>query len=253
MKYALLIEYDGTDFAGWQVQPRVRTVQGELEDALKTLFGKSITLFGSGRTDSGVHARAMVAHCELELSELLPIWKLTEALNSLTGHDIAIREVREVNEDFHSRFSALERTYRYSITKKRKIAIGRQYSWCIANELDVNAMGILFTSLVGDYDFTSFSKNTEDVEHFRCIVTQARMDVSDDEIVLWISANRFVRGMVRALVGATVEVGKGRLSAEQFDALLKEPVEADRARYLAPAHGLTFWGIRYREEFGLWL
>ncbi len=251
MKIALLIEYDGTGFAGWQVQPGVRTVQGELEAAFVKLFAQPVTVLGCGRTDAGVHAKGLVAHADIIPSEALPLWKLNEALNALTGEDMVVRDIREVREDFHARFSALERSYRYNISRKR-IALERSYYWQLPYAIDEDVLKNLAPLLLGEHDFTSFSKQTEDVNHFRCTITRAEFKITEEEIVFWISANRFVRGMVRALTGALIETAKGRISAEVFTDLLNKPVELDRARYIAPAQGLTFWNVKYPSEFGLW-
>jgi tRNA pseudouridine38-40 synthase len=251
MKLALQIEYDGTDFAGWQIQPGVRTVQGEIEAAFTKLLSEETSILGCGRTDAGVHAKALVAHADVDLTEALPLWKMKEALNALTGEDIAIKDIRQVRDDFHARFSATERGYRYAISQTR-VAIGRQYEWFIHNELDVEVLKRLSEALLGEFDFTSFSKLSTDVEHYRCTITLSEFEIIEDKIFFWISANRFVRGMVRALIGALIEAAKGRITEEEFLRLLREPKELDRARYLAPAHGLTFWEVKYPEEFGLW-
>lgn len=251
MKLALQIEYDGTDFAGWQVQPGVRTVQGEIEAAFTKLLSKETSILGCGRTDAGVHAKAMVAHTEVELTEALPLWKVKEALNALTSEDIAIKDIRQVRGDFHARFSATERGYRYAISRSR-VAIGRQYEWFVHNDLDVELLQKLSRTLLGEFDFTSFSKLSTDVDHYRCTITRSEFEIAGDKLFFWISANRFVRGMVRALIGALVEAGKGRISEEEFLNLLHNPTELDRARYLAPAQGLTFWKVEYPAEFGLW-
>ncbi|HET9135033.1 MAG TPA: tRNA pseudouridine(38-40) synthase TruA, partial [Candidatus Kapabacteria bacterium] len=211
MKLALQIEYDGTDFAGWQIQPGVRTVQGEIESAFTKLLCKKTSILGCGRTDAGVHAKALVAHTDVELTEAMPIWKVKEALNALTSEDIAIKDIRQVRDDFHARFSATERGYRYTISQTR-VAIGRQYEWFIHNDLDIELLKSLSASLLGEFDFTSFSKLSTDVEHYRCTITRSEFEMVNDKLYFWISANRFVRGMVRALMGALIETAKGRIS-----------------------------------------
>lgn len=251
MKIALLVEYDGTDFAGWQIQPGVRTVQQEIEDALKLIFQVKVAVTASGRTDAGVHGIGMVAHATLPENSLIALDKLTEAINGNSGRDIVIRSIREVPEDFHARFSTLDREYRYRIFK-RKTALYRNFSWFVWDDLDLVAMNRAASVLIGNHDFTSFSKRSDDVEHYRSIVDTSEFVKSDEEIVYTIRANRFVRGMVRSVVGALVEVGSGKLSEERFAELLNKPTEEQRAKYLAPAEGLTIWKIRYPKEFGLW-
>ena len=269
MKLALLIEYDGTRFAGWQTQrdhPKGRSVQAEIERGLHQLFARQITAHGAGRTDAGVHARGMVAHVEIPIEEF-PLFfkegaasmsdhaggfpKLLMAINATTAEDIAIRDLRPVADDFHARHSALTREYRYAI-KRERTAIDRHFVWAIRRDVDFEKLAASAVILPGEHDFTSFSKRTSDVKHYRCIVESARWEFHGTTFALTIRANRFVRGMVRALVGAMVQVGQGSLTLKEFETLLREPRELWRAKYIAPAHGLVLEGIEYPERFGLW-
>jgi len=263
MKLALLIEYDGTNFAGWQTQgdhPRGRSVQAEIEKAFRQLFGRTIQVHGAGRTDTGVHARGMVAH--VELPEEIPAFLLLEdgsfniskllfGLNGTTPKDIVIRDIRQVADDFHARHSAIAREYRYTI-KRERTAIDRNYVWAIRHDVDVAKMDQCAALLIGEHDFTSFSKRTADVKHFRCIVTHAHWESNGPKIVFTIRANRFVRGMVRALVGAMVQAGQGTITVEEFEGLLHSPQELRRAKYISPAHGLVLEGVEHPERFALW-
>jgi tRNA pseudouridine38-40 synthase len=251
LKIALLIEYDGTDFAGWQVQPGVRTVQQELESACEKVFQQRVALTASGRTDSGVHGLGMVAHATLPENSTIGLKKLIEALNAESGFDVIVRDIREVPDDFNARYKTRDREYRYTIYRRRT-ALYRNYSWYLHGKLDFLAMQRCAAMLIGDHDFTSFSKQTDDVEHYRCIVNESKLEHNGDNIVFHIRANRFVRGMVRALVGALVEVGKGKMSEEGFQKLLENPTPEDRALHIAPAQGLMLWKIRYPKEYGLW-
>jgi tRNA pseudouridine38-40 synthase len=249
MKVALLIEYDGTDFSGWQVQDNGRSVQGELERACQQLFGERIPVHGAGRTDAGVHGRGMVAH--VELPDTMTLHKLVMALNATTPKDIAVRDTRLVPEDFHARHSASSRTYRYTI-KQERTALDRNFVWAIHRKVDQETIERITTLLPGEHDFTSFSKRTNDVDHYRCIVQHASWDFHGTTFALTIRANRFVRGMVRALVGAIVQTGQGMLSEAQFKTLLHSPRELARAKYLAPPHGLILEAVEYPEHYGLW-
>jgi tRNA pseudouridine38-40 synthase len=251
VKIALLIEYDGTDFAGWQIQPGIRTVQQELENALERVLQKRISVTAAGRTDSGVHALGMVAHLELPESITMPLEKLNDAVNATSGHDIVVREIREVPADFHARYSAVDREYRYTIFRRRT-ALHRNFSWYVHGELDLPVMKNVAGHLLGEHDFTSFSKRSEDVEHYRCLLDLCDVSESEDMILISIRANRFVRGMVRAIVGGIVEVGKGKMNEDRFLQLLHTPTEEDRAKFLSPAQGLVFVKVRYPKEFGLW-
>jgi tRNA pseudouridine38-40 synthase len=250
MKIALLIEYDGTDFAGWQVQPGVRTVQREIESAFEKVLQRRVAITASGRTDSGVHALGMVAHATLpDIS--FGLEKLTEALNAQSGYDVIIQSIREVCDDFHARYSTLDREYRYTIFRRRT-SLYRNFSWYVRGDLNIDAMKRCAALLIGEHDFTSFSKQSDDVEHYRCIVDACSFDEYGDSIVFMIRANRFVRGMVRSLIGALVEAGKEKFAEAKFKDLLDNPIEEDRARHLAPANGLMLWRIRYPQEYGLW-
>ncbi len=263
MKLALLIEYDGSAFAGWQTQgdhPLGRSVQGEIERAFHKLFARTITVHGAGRTDAGVHARGMVAH--LEFPNDLPLLskegaggggipKLIMALNATTPKDIAILDIRSVADDFHARHSALARQYRYTI-KRERAAIDRNFVWAIRRDIDLAKLQQCAAALIGEHDFTSFSKRTSDVKHYRCIVQEAKWEMEGKYLYFSIRANRFVRGMVRALVGAMVQVGQSVVTVEAFEKLLHSPQELWRAKYISPAHGLVLEGIEYPERFGLW-
>ena len=251
MKIALLIEYDGTDFAGWQIQPGVRTVQQEIESALKIIFQEHVSIHASGRTDAGVHALGMVAHATLPDSSSIGLEKLTQAINGNTSNDVVIHRIKEVSDDFHARFSTLDREYRYTIFKHRT-ALNRNFSWFVWETLDMTSMKRAAFHVIGDHDFTSYSKRSDDVDHYRSIVDICEFEEFDEKIIFTIRANRFVRGMVRSLIGALVEVGRGKLREERFVELLNTPTEENRAKYLSPAEGLTLSRIRYPKEFELW-
>jgi tRNA pseudouridine38-40 synthase len=251
MRLALLIEYDGTDFSGWQIQENGRSVQGDITKAFGQLFGREFQVHGAGRTDAGVHGRGMVAHVDLPVDIEMTVFKLIIALNATTPADIVIRDIRPVPDDFHARHSALSRQYRYTI-KRERTAIDRHFVWAIKRNVDESKLQAVASLLPGEHDFTSFSKRSNDVEHYRCSIEEARWDFQGTTYAFTIRANRFVRGMVRALVGAMVQAGQDLLSTDEFAALLDGPQEFARAKYLAPAHGLVLEGIAYPERFGLW-
>ncbi len=252
MKIALLVEYDGTEFSGWQVQENGRSVQGDLERAFQQLFGVAVAVHGAGRTDAGVHARGMVAHVEFPEGSEMTLNKLTIALNATTPYDIVIHDARAVPDDFHARHSALSRTYRYTV-KRERVAIERNFVWAIRRKVDAEKIEQVTAMILGEHDFTSFSKRTNDVDHYRCKIEYAAWQFEGTRYEFTIRANRFVRGMVRALVGAIVQVGQGMLSVDDFEGLLLRPREFARAKYIAPAHGLVLEGIAYPEHFGLWV
>ncbi len=251
MRYALLIEYDGKDFSGWQFQPGLRTVQGVLEASFRQISGSEISIYGSGRTDTGVHASGMIAHADLPDDSVLTIAKMLEGLNATSGYDVVVKDICAVPDDFHARFSAVSREYRYTVINRRS-AIERNTAWQVLSELDTVAMENAAHLLIGNHDFTSFSKRSEDVNHYRSIIEVAEWSFEGDRLIFRIKANRFVRGMVRALVGALVSIGKGKLMSEEFSELLNSPTELDRARFISPPEGLNLWRIEYPPEFGLW-
>lgn len=249
MRLALLIEYDGADFSGWQVQHGERTVQGELEAAFRRITGRGIAIIGSGRTDTGVHAEGMVAHADLDADVPLP--RLIEGVNATSGHDVAVKDIRAVPQEFHARFSALARRYRYDIIRNRT-ALHRKYALEVRSPLDTAAMQEAASIILGEHDFTSFSKRSEDVEHYRCNVIRSEWIQHDDFLRYHLAANRFVRGMVRATTGLLLEVGKGNMTIARFEHLLASAEELDRAKFLVEPHGLYLEKVVYPEEFGLW-
>jgi tRNA pseudouridine38-40 synthase len=251
MKLALLIEYDGSDFAGWQSQAGVRTVQDELEASFKKILGRDITVHGAGRTDTGVHALGMVAHVDLEAVTEVDPMKLVAGLNATTGRDVVVHDIRTVPIDFHARHSAVSREYFYTI-KQGRAAISRRVQWATHYQLDRRAMSRAANLLLGELDFTAFSKQSADVQHYRCIVDRSEWLQDGTCFMYHVRANRFVRGMVRALVGVMVEVGRGNTSLIELEKLLKGALPEARAKYLAPARGLILEHVGYPERFGLW-
>ncbi len=249
MKIAMLIEYEGTRFAGWQSQVGVRTVQTELETAFAQIFGERLVVNGAGRTDTGVHARGMVAH--VAVPENADLYKLIAAVNATTGRDVVVHEIRKVPDDFHARHSASSREYAYTINSQR-VALERHVNWAVHYELDKQIMRSAAALLLGEHDFTSFSKRSPHVSHYRCIVERSEWEEHGTKFVLWLRANRFVRGMVRGLVGAMVEVGRGNVSIEEFRRMIEMPDPSSRAKHLAPARGLILERVGYPEQFQLW-
>jgi tRNA pseudouridine38-40 synthase len=237
MRYRLLIEYDGQNYAGWQVQKGQRTIQGEIERALGILTKVSVRITGAGRTDSGVHARGQVAH--FDLSETAECNRLQRSLNGLLDRDIRIIDVTAVSFDFHARYSACEREYRYYITRK-PMALQRSYFWYINYPLDVNLMNQAAECIVKMKDFRSFTREGSDINHYLCDIKKAVFNEAGDTLIFTIVANRFLYGMVRSLVGALVDIGRGRLMIEnvfpQSDSMLWQS---------APARALVLERIGY--------
>jgi len=237
MRYRLLIEYDGHNYAGWQVQNGPRTVQGEIERALNILFNVHIRITGGGRTDSGVHARGQAAH--FDLMESFDCRRLQRSLNGLLDDDIRIREVEQVPSDFHARYSAREREYRYYITRK-PVALQREYCWYVNYYLDITRMKQAAEILKKIKDFKCFSRTGSEVNHYFCEIKQAVFREENDTLIFTIIADRFLYGMVRSIVGALVDIGRGRLLTENVF-----PVPNGVAWQSAPARGLVLERIGY--------
>lgn len=220
-RYFIYLAYDGTNYHGWQIQPNGDSVQETLTRGLKTfLRDDTLEVTGAGRTDAGVHARLMVAH--FDFGRLLDVEAVTDKLNRILPPDISVYRVRQVRPEAHARFDATYRTYKYYITT-RKDPFNRAYSWRIFQPLDFEKMNEAARTLFDYIDFTSFSKLHTDVKTNNCKIMQAYWDqTGSDEWVFTIQADRFLRNMVRAVVGTLVEVGRGKLSVEGFRRVIEE-------------------------------
>ena len=224
MRYFIWLSYDGTAYHGWQIQPSGNSVQAELQRALSLLLRSDVGITGAGRTDAGVHARTMVAH--FDWPEELDCHQVCFRLGRMVPRDISINRVEQVSDDLHARFSATRRTYHYYV-HTRKDPFLRHYSWQARFPLDFHRMNEAAALLLEHKDFACFCKSHADVKTTLCDVTEARW--TEDAPGAWhfrISANRFLRNMVRAVVGTLVEVGRGRMTIDQFREVL---LSADRS------------------------
>lgn len=214
MRYFVTFSYDGTRYHGWQIQPNGDSVQARLQGALSTLLRQEIGVTGAGRTDAGVHARMMVAHFDYDGA--LDCTQLTYKLNRLLPYDIAVEKVEPVSEEMHARYSATSRTYHYYI-HTTKDPFCRAYSCELHYPLDFQKMNEAGLLLTGYDDFGAFCKAGADVKTTLCHVTEARwVQTSPTTWYFRITANRFLRNMVRAVVGTMIDVGRGRLSLVDF-------------------------------------
>ena len=243
MRYFLELAYRGAPFHGWQVQPGVVTVQSTIEDALRRLTGSDVPITGAGRTDAGVNARMMVAHFDAG-APLSDPDGLVRKLNAVVGKDIAVQKIWEVAPDSHARFDAVSRTYHYyAVTEKTPFFY--PLSWKAPATLDFEAMNRAAEILLETSDFTSFSKLHTDVKTNICRVSYARWErLGDHEWVFVITADRFLRNMVRAVVGTLVEVGRGKMSIERFREVIDR---RDRcaAGTSMPGEALFLWEVKY--------
>ncbi len=247
--YKLIIEYDGTDYHGWQIQAGDVTIQAEIQNALSLMTKESIVLHGSGRTDAGVHALGQTA--SFKTGARIPAAAYVAGLNSLLPDDIVIRSCEPVDETFHARFSARRKTYRYHIYNRLvPTAISRRYAWHIRKQLNLSAMRQAAACILGEHDFKSFEGTGSPRAH--TIRTVMRADFyekanfyrNDDVIVFEIMADGFLRYMVRNLVGTLADVGLLKTSVEEFKRIL-ESKNRDAAGITAPPHGLFLVEVRY--------
>ncbi|MDX2128377.1 MAG: tRNA pseudouridine(38-40) synthase TruA [Chloroherpetonaceae bacterium] len=250
--FKLTIEYDGTDFAGWQRQPQnphQHTIQGEIERVLAEVLQEPIEVFGAGRTDSGVHAKAQVAN--FHTSNPMTIFKLQYALNRMLPSGIRVIDMVEAPPDFHARYSAVSRTYRYFVATKSTALLSRftgfypprKYN---ATTFNLEAMNAAAVHLYGENDFASFSKKHAESKHYRCFLKFAKWrSIRRNELLMFeITANRFLHSMVRLIVGTLIEVGAGAISQNEFEAIFNEKT-VDNASALAEPSGLFLWKVEY--------
>lgn len=242
MRYFIWLSFDGTAYHGWQIQPNGMSVQERLQQALTTLLRQPIEVTGAGRTDAGVHARVMVAH--FDVNEAQDVQQLRYRLNRLLPCDISISKIELVDDNLHARFSAKRRTYRYFI-HTRKDPFLRHYSVEMHYALDFQLMNDAAAYLLEVDDFKAFCKAGADVKTTLCDVTAAHWVVTaPDTYYFEISANRFLRNMVRAVVGTLIDVGRKRITVEQFRNIVATGTRSDAGESM-PAHGLFLWNIEY--------
>jgi tRNA pseudouridine38-40 synthase len=240
----LLIEYNGTKYQGWQVQPKRLTIQGVLEEKLGLLTGEAIQLFGSGRTDSGVHALGQVAHFKTE--NQMDIRSMQRALNSLLPPDIVIQKTEEVDEGFHARKLSKSKVYEYRILNRNlRSAFQWGFVWHIPQKMNFQEMEKATTWLIGEHDFSSFRSTGSPTRTTLRRVIRAEWKRGRNGLIRFeIEANGFLKQMVRSIVGTLVEVGKGKINEEEFRRIL-ESKDRRKAGPTAPAKGLFLKEVKY--------
>lgn len=241
MRYFFEIGYNGSHYHGWQNQKNAIGVQQVVEDALTKLLREEIAIVGSGRTDTGVHCVQQYFHADIK--KTFDPTDLVHKLNSFLPKDIAIRNIFPVKENAHARYDAIERTYQYKITRvKDPLMVG--YAYYYFRDLDLPTMQLASSLLVGEHDFECFSKVKTDVNHFICNIKQASWNQKEDLLIFTITANRFLRGMVRAIVGTLVDVGNKKITVDDFKKIL---ISKDRkkAGMNAPPEGLYLTQVKY--------
>jgi len=244
-RLVLTIEYDGTFFHGWQVQPGLRTVQRDMENALTCMMGQTIRVSASGRTDAGVHALAQVAHCDVP--KRIPPENVALGLNSLLPGDVRVVDCRWAPEGFHSRFSATGKRYRYLILNRRKpTALLRNRVWNVRHPLDLESMRAGAFHLIGEKDFFAFRSSGDPGTTVR-EMREISIEQNEDIVTIFFEANGFLKHMVRNITGALVEVGKGRMSPGDLKKLLDAGSRLNAPRK-APAQGLTLMEVYYQSR-----
>jgi len=243
------VEYDGTELAGFQLQAQERTVQGEIERALKEVTGVEIRVIGAGRTDSGVHARGQVIAFNAEWRHELA--DLHRALNAVLPADVAIVQLGIAPEGFHPRFDAVSRTYRYTLsTQPWRSPLTRRTAWHVPYQLDMDRMAQASRCLIGTHDFSTFGRPPQG-ENWVRTVSQAEWQAKQGYLTFDIRANAFLYHMVRSLVGSLVQVGAGQISVDEFEAMLLAQ-DSSLVKQLAPAHGLCLMRVEYSRAARLW-
>ena len=238
----MTLEFDGGAFHGWQVQPGLRTVQGELEKALATILRRNVPVTGQGRTDAGVHAEGQVAHLMLEADEIEP-GGLVRHLNGLLGPDCSVREAAWAPDGFNARYSALSRTYRYQIVRCPS-PLRRHTHWLVEGVLDLAGIRAALPLFVGEHDFGAYCAHSREMEHTRCVVSSFTLGEEAQVLTFRITADRFLHNMVRRLVGEMIELGAGRLEVGVISNRVDQEGPAEHG-HTAPAHGLVLESVAY--------
>lgn len=241
MRYFLELSYNGKAYHGWQNQPDAISVQEVLEKGLSLLLRQTIEIVGAGRTDSGVHARQMFAHFDFEADLVLN--DLQYKLNSYLPNDVTIQDIFKVKPDAHARFDALSRTYLYRISPEKNV-FNFNFAYHFKPSLDVDKMNEACKILFNYTDFECFSKVNTDVKTFNCKIMEANWQLEDDELHFTIKADRFLRNMVRAIVGTMINIGTGKISVDDLHHIIKSKNRSE-AGYSVPAYALYLTKIEY--------
>lgn len=242
MRYFLKIGYDGTNYHGWQIQDNAHTVQAEIQNSLSTFFGENISVTGCGRTDTGVHAREFYLHFNTD-RKMDDLQHAAYKLDRIVPKDIVIHSLIEVQEDAHSRFDAISRTYKYYITH-RKDPFNERFEAFFPRKTNIDLMNKAALELFMHKDFSSFSKLHSDTRTNDCLIKEAKWEELNGKLIFTIQADRFLRNMVRAIVGTLLEVGYHKMSTQDFrDVIIAR--NRSRAGHSVPANGLFLEQVYY--------
>ena len=241
MRYFFEIAYNGKNYAGWQSQANALGIQAVVEEALGKMFRVQLSIVGSGRTDAGVHCEQQYFH--VDIVDDFDHVQIAQRLNSFLPRDISIQSIRRVKPDVSARHQAIERWYRYKITR-RKDPFAEGLAWHYFKALDVDRMNSAAALLIGEHDFQCFSKVKTDVNHFICAVKKAEWKMEGDRLEFTIAANRFLRGMVRSIVGTLLDVGTGKTSMKEFNHIIHSR-DRRKAGANVPPYGLYLTKVKY--------
>jgi len=244
MRYLFEIAYNGSAFHGWQRQKNANSVQETVEEALSRICRQETTIMGSGRTDTGVHCEQQYFHADFE--KPIEPEKLKYKLNSYLDRTISIQSVRAIKEEAHARFDAVSRSYQYRITTE-KWPFNEGLTYYFSKPLNIKTMNDAASLLIGEHDFQAFSRVKTEVNNFLCTITEAEWRQSQNMLTFYISANRFLRGMVRAIVGTLLDVGEGKLTINQFEEII-EKKDRRQAGSAAPPQGLYLTEVKYPKD-----
>ena len=242
-RYFIQLSFMGRHYHGWQSQPNAPTVQAALEEALGMVLKEHVPVTGAGRTDTGVHARFFMAHFDFEKSSLAENEQLVYQLNGILPFDIAIQKIFRVPTEAHARFSALSRSYEYLVARQ-KDTFSKDYSHLVMAGLDLECMNRAAEIIKGYTDFKAFSRSRTQVKNYDCRIYEAGWHQEELFIIFRVKADRFLRNMVRAMVGTMLDTGRGKTSIEQWEIILASR-DRSMAGASAPAHGLYLTGIEY--------
>jgi len=239
--YKLTIQYDGTNYSGWQIQKNADSVQQRITDSLRVLLREEITLTGSGRTDTGVHAIGQVAN--FRTNTTVDQYKFKYQINSILPLDIAVHNIEEVNVDFNARFDAKKRTYLYLISKMKSPFL-LNYSYFLSRHFNVSVLNELSSKLIGKYDFSAFCKKKSEVENKVCEIYSAHWKETKDLLFFEIQADRFLHGMVRTIIGTFLNAELRSLDETYLFNILNS-YDREKAGEAVPAKGLFLYKVRY--------
>ena len=241
LRYFVKLAYNGTNYHGWQCQPNASSIQETLNNAFSIIFNVEINIMGAGRTDTGVHAQEMFAHFNFESN--FDIQNSIHKLNSFLPKDIVIFDIIPVHDEAHARFDANQRTYEYHINTVKNV-FQTDGSWYYHQNLNIELMNLAAAELKNYIDFECFSKVNTDVNTFNCVISEAFWNKENDQLIFTISADRFLRNMVRAIVGTLINIGLEKITLEDFKSII-ESKDRSKAGFSVPAHGLYLTRISY--------